>query len=108
VAGAVPIGIGRFRPERLEPVLLPSEFEGGFAPFHDAFDSFAYLVHVDGALASDLPARLISSSPIVTPGNKLSIAVHDEVRIMTREYELALLLRLPTSPGCRGPLPADR
>lgn len=76
-------------------VFFLAEIKGRLAAFHDAFDGVACRRHVDRAFASDCSTRLVTRGAVIAPSDQLGIAIHNEVRIVACEYELAFLLRTP-------------
>ena len=80
-----------------EPVFFSSQIKSGLAAFHDPLNCVPDDINVDRAFAGDCASRLISGRPVVAPSNKLRVAIHHKVRIVTREDQLSLLFRLPNS-----------
>ena len=85
-----------FRSDNIsEPVFFFSQIERSFAAFHYALDRVPDIVNVDRAYPSNSATRLVSGRPVVAPGNEFCVAVHDQIRVVACEDELAFLFRLP-------------
>jgi hypothetical protein len=71
-----------------------SQPERRFAAFH-ALDRIAHMRKVDRAFAGDLAQRLVARLAVIAPHDQLGIAVHYQVGVVAREYDLAV----PRRPG---------
>lgn len=79
----------------LESVLVLAQLERLFAAFHHMSYLVANTRHIYRTLQLQLPAGLVSSSPIITDDYQFRVTVDNEIRVVTSEDHLSLGFGFP-------------
>lgn len=75
-----------------EPVLLLTETKCLFATFHYRGDLISNRGDINCTLITDMPGGLVTSVNVGAHENEISIAINDEICIVTSKYKLASIL----------------